>query len=145
MGLGGEVEDQGVAGAQVLQAMPDADGNDHESGAGVAEIDFVDHAFGAAVFTAVVEHGLDIALVDKEAGVVDLHDGQAGGVPFGAEDFSDHARIARHMEHFLDLHALDGFFEQMPILGNDLRILPGCLDDPFFLSMVFRGRRPQGT
>src|SRR5271166_4796151 len=27
VGLGGEVEDQGFAGAQVLQAMPDADGD----------------------------------------------------------------------------------------------------------------------
>jgi hypothetical protein len=26
------------------------------------------------------------------------------------------------------VHALDGFLEQMPILGNDLRILLGCLN-----------------
>jgi hypothetical protein len=36
--------------------------------------------------------------------------------------------ITRHVEYFLYMYALNGFLEQLPILGNNLRILLGCLD-----------------
>ena len=160
VGLSGEVEYQSVAGAQVLQAVPDADGNDHEGGASVAEVELVDHTEGGAVVTAVVKHGFNVTLIDeetidgtcvaapgadrarKEAGLVNLRNGHAGQIPFGAEDFGDHAMIARHVKHFFEVHALDGFFEQMPILGNDLHILLGCLDHPVLPFRVFRHPLP---
>src|SRR5579859_7143033 len=67
IGVRGHVGEDGLARADVFEAVPDAGRDDEEAGAGVAEVVLGEGSKGGALFAAGEEDELEKALADEEA------------------------------------------------------------------------------
>ena len=67
VGLGRAIQHQRFSVSEALQAVPDARRNHDQAGPCVAGVQFHQPALGPAAIPAVVEHDLDMSLVDEQA------------------------------------------------------------------------------